>query len=118
MSYNKRMRRKPNPVGVRLDPKHDERTRAKIQTSQLLNRLYKHANGEVEMTPSQIKAADILLKKTLPDLSAMQVYYKDDTAHNILKNGAKIETLADAEQAYMELIKGNIVVLDDDDMRL
>ncbi len=112
------MRRKPNPVGVRLDPKHDERTRAKIKTSQLLNRLYKHANGEAEMTPSQIKASEILLKKTLPDLSATQVHYQDEGQSKPLENGAKIETVADAERAYMELIKGNVVILDDDDMRL
>ncbi len=67
-------------VGVRLNPKHDERTRAKIRTSQLLNRLEMFAlglpdpcarNGKpVEMTPSQVEAAKTLLRKTLPDLSA------------------------------------------------
>lgn len=107
-----------NTVGVRLNPKHDERTRAKIKTSQLLNRLYQHAIGEVEMTSSQIKATEILLKKTLPDLSATQVYYIDDTANNTLKNGSKIETLEDAEKAYMQLLNGNVVILDDDDMKL
>ncbi len=118
-AYNQSMKRSAsNTVGVRLNPKHDERTRAKIKTSQLLNRLYQHAIGEVEMTSSQIKATEILLKKTLPDLSATQVYYKDDTEQQKLKNGTKIETLADAERAYMELINGNIVILDDDDMRL
>ena len=68
------------PVGVRLDPKHDERTRAKIRTSQLLNRLEMFAlglpdpaarNGKpVDMTPSQVEAAKTLLRKTLPDLSS------------------------------------------------
>lgn len=118
-AYNEGMRRNTsNPVGVRLNPKHDERTRAKIKTSQLLNRLYKHAIGEEDMTSSQIKAAEILLKKTIPDLSATQVYYKDDTANNTLKNGSKIETLEDAEKAYRQLLNGNVVILDDDDMKL
>ena len=58
---------------ARLDPKHDDRTRAKIQTSQLLNRLFSHANGEVEMTATQVRAAEVLLKKTLPDLSAVEL---------------------------------------------
>lgn len=58
-------------MAARLNPKHDEATRQKIQTSQLVNRLMGHANGEVEMSPTQIRAAEILLKKTLPDLSAV-----------------------------------------------
>lgn len=60
-------------MAARLNPAHDERTRAKIQTSQLLNRLMSHANGEVEMTPTQVRAAEILLKKTLPDLSSVEI---------------------------------------------
>jgi hypothetical protein len=56
--------------GVRLNPQHDERTRAKIQTSQIANRLSDHVFGKVEMSPTQVKAAEILLRKTLPDLSA------------------------------------------------
>lgn len=59
------------PKGVRLDPKHDERTRAKIQTSQIINRLTKLVNGEIEMTAQQVTAAQVLLRKSLPDLSAI-----------------------------------------------
>jgi hypothetical protein len=59
------------PRGVRLNPEHDDRTRAKIQTSQIVNRLMQHANGEINMTSSQVRAAEILLKKTLPDISAV-----------------------------------------------
>jgi len=65
------------PRGVRLNPEHDARTRAKIQTSQILNRLYDHFQGKVELTPAQVKSAEILLKKTLPDLS--QVTLSGDT---------------------------------------
>jgi len=56
--------------GVRLDPKHQARTRAKIQTSQIINRLTDHVLGKVEMKPSQVTAALGLLKKSLPDLTA------------------------------------------------
>ena len=59
-------------MAARLDPAHDERTRAKIQTSQLINRLFSHANGEVEMSATQVRAAEVLLKKTLPDLQAVE----------------------------------------------
>lgn len=58
------------PRGVRLDPKHTDYTRTKIQTSQIVNRLNQLVKGEVEMQPHQVTAALGLLKKTLPDLSA------------------------------------------------
>lgn len=61
------------PRGVRLNPKHDELTRAKIQTSQIINRLNSLVNGEVEMAPHQVTAALGLLRKTIPDLSATQL---------------------------------------------
>ncbi len=65
------------PKGVRLNPQHDERTRAKIQTSQIINRLSKFVGSapgsenwrNVEMTSGQVTAALGLLKKTLPDLT-------------------------------------------------
>lgn len=41
----------------------------RIQASQIMNRLAKCANGEIEMSSNSIKAADIVLKKTIPDLS-------------------------------------------------
>jgi len=53
--------------------RHDDETRAKIQASQLLNRLQNHALGEVEMTPTQIRATEVLLKKTLPDLTSVEM---------------------------------------------
>lgn len=61
------------PRGVRLNPQHDERTRAKIQTSQIINRLFSFVNGKVDMSPAQVTAALGLLKKTLPDLSSIDL---------------------------------------------
>ena len=60
------------PRGVRLNPQHDERTRAKIQTSQIVNRLEKFVDGKVEMSAAQVTAALGLLRKTLPDLQATE----------------------------------------------
>lgn len=51
--------------------KHDDLTRQKIKTSQLLNRLYDHAFGKVTLEPAQVRSIEILLKKSLPDLSAI-----------------------------------------------
>jgi hypothetical protein len=67
--------------GVRLNPAHDERTRAKIKTSQIINRLEKLVNGEIDMTSQQVTAAGILLKKTLPDLSAVTMDGKITLTH-------------------------------------
>ena len=47
-----------------------ESHRAKIKTSQIINRLNGAAMGEVDMTASQLRAALGLLAKVLPDLSA------------------------------------------------
>jgi hypothetical protein len=57
-------------MAARKSLKHDATSRQNIQTSQLLNRLNSHAIGEVDMTPTQVKAAEILLRKSLPDLSS------------------------------------------------
>lgn len=56
-------------------PLHDDKTRQRIQASQLVNRLQANALGKLktEMTPSQVKSAEILLKKTLPDLTATEL---------------------------------------------
>lgn len=56
-------------MAARLSPQHDAHTREKIQTSQLVNRLNKIALGEVEVDSVQLKAIEIALRKTLPDLS-------------------------------------------------
>jgi hypothetical protein len=52
---------------------HPDEVRAKIQASQLLNRLHDHAFGKVELTPAQVRSIEVLLKKAIPDLSAVQM---------------------------------------------
>jgi len=54
-------------------PQHAEKTKRLIRASQLLNRLTEHANGEVEMTQSQVNAAKIVIGKEIPDLKAMEM---------------------------------------------
>ena len=59
-------------MAARLSPKHDELTRSKIQTSQLVNRLNSFALDEgnsIRMSSDQVRAALGLLKKTIPDLA-------------------------------------------------
>tara|TARA_R100000995_G_C3462844_1_gene114063 strand:- start:665 stop:952 length:288 start_codon:yes stop_codon:yes gene_type:complete len=65
----------------RLNPKHDAHTREKIQTSQLVNRLNSFVlsgvdpktKKPIEMSREQITVALGLLKKTLPDLSSVEL---------------------------------------------
>jgi hypothetical protein len=52
---------------------HDQDTRNKIQAAQLINRMVKCVNGEVEMTNTQVSCAKALLNKVLPDLQAVQL---------------------------------------------
>lgn len=60
-------------MAARLRRNHQEDVREKIQASQIINRLEGHLNGQVELSPTQVRAAEILLKKTLPDLSNTEV---------------------------------------------
>jgi hypothetical protein len=52
---------------------HDENTRKKIQSSQLINRLTNHVLNDLDMSSTQVNAALGLLKKTLPDLKQSDV---------------------------------------------
>lgn len=53
-------------------PKLREAWRKKIQATMLLNRLQDHVEGKLDMTPTQIQAAKIVLAKTIPDLKAVE----------------------------------------------
>lgn len=61
-------------MAARIRKNHQDEVRAKIQASQLINVLQKHALGETEeLSPSRIKAIEILLRKSIPDLSAVEI---------------------------------------------
>ena len=52
------------------DPRPDHRLA--ICAGQLIEQLQAHILGSAELTPTQLRAAEILLKKTLPDLQTIQ----------------------------------------------
>lgn len=53
---------------------HQDDVRRKIQASQLINVLQEHAlSGEGDISITRMKAIEILLRKSLPDLSAIQL---------------------------------------------
>lgn len=60
-------------MAARLNLRHTQMVRDKIQAAQLINRLEAHAMGEVELSATQVRSIEVLLKKILPDLSALQV---------------------------------------------
>ena len=65
-------------------------TRDKIQSSQLINRLTKHAlSDEDVMTTSQVNAAKILLGKTIPDVSSVDVNANVDAELTIVRKEYK-----------------------------
>ena len=65
-------------MAVRKNLFHDARTREKIQTSQLVNRLMSYINGEIELDSGKVRAIEILLKKSLPDLQSVAIDQKID----------------------------------------
>lgn len=60
-------------MAARLRKTHQDDVREKIQASQIINRLQACLDGNVELSSVQMKAAEILLRKTLPDLSSVEL---------------------------------------------
>ena len=52
---------------------HPNYVREKIRASQLINRLHKFAFGEISLTMTQLRAIEILLRKSIPDLAAAEI---------------------------------------------
>jgi len=60
-------------MAARLNRMHQESVREKIKVSQLINRLANHALGKNKMTNTQVRAAEILLNKSLPNLQSSEL---------------------------------------------
>ncbi len=61
-------------AGRPMNKLHQEDVRKKIQASQLINVLQNHALGDSgEISPSRMKAIEILLRKSVADLSAISL---------------------------------------------
>ncbi len=67
---------------------HQDDVRKKIQSSQLVNRLTDHALGLVELSNTQVRAIEILLKKSIPDLSTVELKGDQD---NPLQTVTKVQ---------------------------
>lgn len=63
-----------------------ERTRAAIKTSQLINRLqdFALASKDIEIDTARLKAIEILLRKSLPDLSSVTLGGDEESPINLV----------------------------------
>lgn len=73
-----------------------DKVRERIRTSLLVRRLWQHALGEVEMTATQVRSAEILLRKTLPDLTATEL--SGTVMHRTLTDFSRDELIAIASR--------------------
>ena len=66
-------------MAARLRKTHQDDVRSKIKTSQLVNRLTEHALGLVDLSATQVRAIEVLIRKTLPDLQSVDLSATDGT---------------------------------------
>lgn len=59
-------------MAARKDARNRDSSNKLAGATQLLNRLEKHANGELALTQTQINAARIYIGKYIPDLKAVE----------------------------------------------
>ena len=92
-------------VGRPMGKLHQEDVRKKIQVGQLIKVLENHAlsDDEKELSASRLKAIQILLNKSLPDLSSMQLTGDDDKPlvieHNVNVFGELLKSIKMSRQA-------------------
>jgi hypothetical protein len=55
-------------MSARYTKHQTEACRAKIKTTQLINRLQRHIAGKLDLSPTQVRGIEILLNKTLANL--------------------------------------------------
>lgn len=63
-------------MAARIRKRHQDEIRSKIQVSNLLTRVHKYALGELsdeDISPNRLNAIKLLLNKTLPDLSSVEL---------------------------------------------
>ena len=80
-------------MAARLNPRHQQMVRDKIQASKLIEVLHDHAVGLIdEIKPSRLKAIEILLKKSVPDLQSVELTGDPEAPVNVAVRWKKSET--------------------------
>lgn len=93
---------KPNRATVEA---RTERWRQSISTTKIIKRLKDHGDGKVELTPTQIKAYEVLLSRTVPTLASVEqtvVNENDRLSEQDLTS--KMLALVTAKPELLELI--------------
>lgn len=72
----------------------DQNWRERIKVTVLLNLLEKHALGEKELAPTQLKAIEILLRKVAPDLQAIE--HTGEVQHSYVARTPQVEVSTDS----------------------
>jgi hypothetical protein len=86
-------------MAARLNPSHDERTRNKIRVSQLINLLQDNALKGKTLDPIRQRSAEILLRKSLPDLSQTELLGNQQVYV------ARLPDVAPTAAAWLETVK-------------
>lgn len=63
-----------------LGRNRQDEIRSKIQAGNLIARLEQHISGKITLENSQIKAIELLLDRSIPKLSAVEISNKDGKA--------------------------------------
>lgn len=64
-------------MAARLNRLHQDSVREKIKVSNIIDRLEKHVEGEIELSATQVTSARILLDKSIPNLTATELSGQD-----------------------------------------
>jgi len=56
-------------MAARINPRHSDQVRAKIQASVLIDRMHKHVMGTLELSATQVAAANSLLDRSVPKVA-------------------------------------------------
>lgn len=78
-------------------------TASGIRAGYLVSRLEKHADGEIEMSPTQIRAAEILLDRALPKLSAVEQTNIDPAAS--MSEAEIVAQMTDLAKKYPHILR-------------
>jgi len=90
---------------MKLTTRQTELHRASIETSKTLKALQDYRDGTLKLEPGQVRACEILLAKTMPNLSASEVtnINQDDPS---TMSDADLEAIIQASKGTVEPIKG------------
>lgn len=79
--------------------RHDDETRAKIKAGNIINRLQKLIDGQIDMAPHAVTAALGLLRKTLPDMTSVE-HSGEVTKTYVVRMPAKPADMTEWQKRY------------------